>query len=60
MSKRRNGEPERSEVNVHDAEERSFWTARLACTETELRHAVAAVGTDPSHVAAWLRARRKK
>lgn len=52
------GHPDRDLINLNEPYEVRDWCKSLNCTESELRNAVAAVGSSATKVRAHLRAKR--
>jgi hypothetical protein len=48
------GPADRAQINVNEDHELRYWTAKLKCTTTELKAAVAAVGVMADKVEAHL------
>jgi hypothetical protein len=46
---------DRARVNINEGREVRYWTAVFRCTTTQLVAAIAAVGTKPKWVRAYLR-----
>ena len=51
---------DRASVNINEGHEVRYWTALFRCTTAQLYAAIAAVGTKPEWVKAYLRTAEQK